>query len=190
MCGIIAGIHDNIFLVLLAGLVQLQNRGYDSAGISLYNNESKSFEVFKKASTEKKGALTFLEEYSEKVNEFKINKYIGIGHTRWATHGAKTDKNAHPHVSNNGEFSLVHNGIIENFKELKTLLIESGYVMYSETDTEIIVNLIEMKYRILKDVKEAIREAINMLKGTWGLQLQVSIRLIFFIVIFLEVQYW
>ena len=169
MCGIIAGIHDNIFLVLLAGLVQLQNRGYDSAGISLYNNESKSFEVFKKASTEKKGALTFLEEYSEKVNEFKINKYIGIGHTRWATHGAKTDKNAHPHVSNNGEFSLVHNGIIENFKELKTLLIESGYVMYSETDTEIIVNLIEMKYRILKDVKEAIREAINMLKGTWGL---------------------
>ena len=171
MCGIIAGIYEDIFLVLLAGLVQLQNRGYDSAGISLFNAEKQCFKVFKKASINKKSALNFLEECSEKINtkELPWNNYIGIGHTRWATHGAKTDKNAHPHVSNSGEFSLVHNGIIENFKELKALLAENGYTMYSETDTEIIVNLIEYKYKSLKDVKEAIKKAIGMLKGTWGL---------------------
>ena len=169
MCGIIAGIYEDIFLVLLAGLVQLQNRGYDSAGISLFDTQKQCFEVFKKASTNDKSALSFLEEYAEQLNTKNVNNYIGIGHTRWATHGAKTDKNAHPHVSNSGEFSLVHNGIIENFKEIKALLLENGYTIRSETDTEIIVNLIEYKYKTLKDVKEAIKEAISMLKGTWGL---------------------
>lgn len=169
MCGIIAGIYEDIYCILLAGLVQLQNRGYDSAGISLFDTQKQCFELFKKASTNEKSALNFLEEYAEQLNTKELNNYIGIGHTRWATHGAKTDKNAHPHVSNSGEFSLVHNGIIENFKELKAMLTENGYTMRSETDTEIIVNLIEYKYKTLKDVKEAIKEAISMLKGTWGL---------------------
>lgn len=169
MCGIIAGIYENIFLVLLAGLQQLQNRGYDSAGISLFNAEKQCFELFKKASISDKSALNFLEEYAEQLNTKELNNYIGIGHTRWATHGAKTDKNAHPHVSNSGEFSLVHNGIIENFKELKALLLANGYTMYSETDTEIIVNLIEYKYKTLQNVREAITQTVNMLKGTWGL---------------------
>lgn len=178
MCGIIAGIYENIFFVLLAGLIQLQNRGYDSAGISLYNLEKKCFEVFKKASVNNKSALEFLDAMSKNIEnqtrenqtrENEINNYIGIAHTRWATHGAKTDKNAHPHVSNNGDFSLVHNGIIENFKELKEMLIDEGYVMHSETDSEIVVNLIELKYKKIGDVKEAIKQAVDMLKGTWGL---------------------
>lgn len=173
MCGIIAGIYENIFLVLLSGLVQLQNRGYDSAGISLFNSITKKFEIYKKASIDNKTALKYLDSLKEeiivKINNETINNFIGIGHTRWATHGAKTDKNAHPHISNNGEFSLVHNGIIENFRELKAMLIQEGYVMRSETDSEIVVNLIEFNYKKSNNVKDAIKNTVNMLKGTWGL---------------------
>ena len=176
MCGIIAGIYENIFMILLEGLKQLQNRGYDSAGISLYNSEKHGFEIFKKASSDNSSAIDYLKEISYLLennnnnnDNDNNNNYVGIGHTRWATHGAKTDKNAHPHISNNGEFSLVHNGIIENFKELKAMLIKEGYVMRSETDSEIVVNLIEFNYKKRNNVKDAIKDTVNMLKGTWGL---------------------
>lgn len=172
MCGIIAGISENIFFVLLAGLRQLQNRGYDSAGVSLYDLDKKLFRVFKKASIDNKSALEYLDELSNDIKGdvySNLDNNIGIAHTRWATHGAKTDKNAHPHLSNSGAFALVHNGIIENFKELKELLVENGYVMHSETDSEIIVNLIEFNYNKSENIKQAIKETLASLKGTWGL---------------------
>ena len=158
MCGIIAGIYQDVYTVLLNGLLQLQNRGYDSAGICVIGDE---FNIIKKASDEI-SAIDYL-----KKNTLSGN--IGIGHTRWATHGAKTDNNSHPHISMCGKFSLVHNGIIENYKDLKILLEENGYIMKSQTDTEIIVNLISFYYKSLNNVEDALERTIEKLEGTWGL---------------------
>ena len=158
MCGIIAGIYDNIYKILLEGLVQLQNRGYDSAGIAIINEEIK---CIKKASTSTLSAIEYL-------NTHHINGKIGIGHTRWATHGEKNDINSHPHISMCGKFALVHNGIIENYNELKNMLLENGYVMCSQTDTEIIVNLLSF-YKKNNSTENAILKLINILEGTWGL---------------------
>ena len=97
-----------------------------------------------------------------------INSYIGLGHTRWATHGGKTDNNAHPHMSNNGNIILVHNGIINNFNELKSKLKDEGYIFSSETDTEVIANLIEY-YLEDNNIEDAINKTISDLEGTWAL---------------------
>lgn len=180
MCGIIAGISPHISHLLLDGLKQLQNRGYDSAGISLYNSD-KSFSTLKKASIKDNSALSYLERnITQEISELTL----GIGHTRWATHGAKNDVNSHPHTSYNSSFVLVHNGIIENYKEIKQLLENNGIVNVSETDTECIVNLMafhyeQLKVEVEKDnkkrvedvnyVKIAIRKTIDILEGTWGL---------------------
>jgi glucosamine--fructose-6-phosphate aminotransferase (isomerizing) len=189
MCGIIAGISPHIATLLLDGLKQLQNRGYDSAGISLYNNDSdsyfdsesdNSFFTIKKASTSDTSALTYLERKiteSESESESVIinENTIGIGHTRWATHGAKNDINSHPHTSYNGSFVLVHNGIIENYQNIKEILKKNGIINVSETDTECIVNLLAFHYEKEKEkdnkkrVEDAIRKTVDMLEGTWGL---------------------
>ena len=164
MCGIVAGIYENIYTVLLDGLIQLQNRGYDSAGIAVLNNcinMNNNIHLIKKASTKEISAI----EYLKKNN---IDGSIGIGHTRWATHGGKTDKNSHPHMSNCNRFCVVHNGIIENYEELKEMLIEKGYIMQSETDTEVIANLLSYYFSI-QSVEESIHKLINVLQGTWGL---------------------
>ena len=160
MCGIIAGIYENVYDILLMGLIQLQNRGYDSAGIcTLVNNK---FEMIKKASTDTESSINYLTNNNLKGN-------IGIGHTRWATHGAKTDINSHPHISNCEKFTLVHNGIIENYKELQEFLEKNEYTMKSQTDTEIIVNLLSYYYKITQNIESSIEKTIEKLEGTWGL---------------------
>jgi len=162
MCGIIAGISPKVVELLLLGLKQLQNRGYDSAGITTITN--KKFHTTKYASGEN-AAL----EYIEKEKEKHIGSSIGIAHTRWATHGPKTDINSHPHISQSGNFSLVHNGIIENYLDLKKILEENKIKCISETDTEVIVNMIEWYYASEKDVHKAIEKTLVQLQGTWAL---------------------
>ena len=164
MCGIIGLISEGTSAnYILDGLKQLQNRGYDSAGICM--NLDNNFILKKYSSKEKETAIFKL---NKNLNSFK-NSNIGIGHTRWATHGAKNDTNSHPHISSDGNFSLVHNGIIENYKELKKFLIKEKYKFKSQTDSEVIVNLLSYQYKQFKNVELAIKNTINKLEGTWGL---------------------
>ncbi len=172
MCGIFGIVVNNknktnICDLVINGLNQLQNRGYDSAGICAIQEDS--FTIKKYASTNKVNAL-------DKLISMKLNFQadIGIGHNRWATHGMKTDINAHPHLSNDGKFVIVHNGIIENYNELKTMLIEKGFTFYSQTDTEVIVNLLQYNYTLnpSTDVFAIIKKTIEELSGTYGLLIQ------------------
>ena len=161
MCGISAFIgNNNAFKRILDSLLQLQNRGYDSAGISVLENGE--IITRKHASTNEHTALDLLSTYNYESN-------IGIGHTRWATHGAKTDINSHPHVSFNSNFSLVHNGIIENYQEIKTFLASKGINNKSQTDTEVIVNLIAHHFEESSNVMDAIEKTTEQLTGTWGI---------------------
>lgn len=161
MCGIVGFVgQGNTKDILLAGLSRLEYRGYDSAGIALY---SQPFTVVK--------AVGKLEELKKKVassKECQLPYSMGIGHTRWATHGKASEKNAHPHLSMHKEVVLVHNGIIENFAELKTFLQEEGYSFYSDTDTEVAVNLIEYYYRKDKDILKALFSVQKELKGSYA----------------------
>ena len=161
MCGIVGFVGQrNTKDILLAGLSRLEYRGYDSAGIALY---SQPFTMVK--------AVGKLEELKKKVSASKdcqLPYSMGIGHTRWATHGKASEKNAHPHLSMHKEVVLVHNGIIENFAELKTFLQEQGYSFYSDTDTEVAVNLIEYYYRKDKDILKALFSVQKELKGSYA----------------------
>jgi len=174
MCGIFGIVLNtknikktDICDLLINGLLQLQNRGYDSAGICSIQNDQ--FTINKYASKNNINALDKL--VSMKLN---YNADIGIGHNRWATHGMKTDINAHPHLSNDKNFVIVHNGIIENYTELKNMLIGEGFTFYSQTDTEVIVNLLQYNYNISnnKNVFETIKKTIGELSGTYGLLIQ------------------
>ena len=161
MCGIVGFVgQGNTKDILLAGLSRLEYRGYDSAGIALY---SQPFTVVK--------AVGKLEELKKKVaadKECQLPYSMGIGHTRWATHGKASEKNAHPHLSMHKEVVLVHNGIIENFAELKNFLQEQGYSFYSDTDTEVAVNLIEYYYRKDKDILKTLFSVQKELKGSYA----------------------
>ncbi|WP_315369195.1 glutamine--fructose-6-phosphate transaminase (isomerizing) [Oribacterium sinus] len=161
MCGIVGFVgQGNTKDILLAGLSRLEYRGYDSAGIALY---SQPFTMVK--------AVGKLEELKKKVSASKdcqLPYSMGIGHTRWATHGKASEKNAHPHLSMHKDVVLVHNGIIENFAELKTFLQEQGYSFYSDTDTEVAVNLIEYYYRKDKDILKALFSVQKELKGSYA----------------------
>lgn len=165
MCGITAILskkNTNVLSVILNSLFQLQNRGYDSAGIAFFNNTQ--MEVYKKASTKQQDSLEYLKQPIE--NHLSLPIDCCIGHTRWATHGGKTDINSHPHTSSKGLVTLVHNGIIENFATLKQEL-SSEFV--SDTDTEVIANLIE--YYLLKtnNIETSIEQCTKRLEGTYGL---------------------
>lgn len=166
----------------MSGLEQLQNRGYDSAGIctlsSIDNsnnintgNTKTEFIIDKVASTENSTAISVLKE--REMNH--LDRNIGIGHTRWATHGPKTDTNAHPHTDCYNTFSIVHNGIIENYQELKSMLLSKGFTFKSQTDTEVIANLLSFEYIQTTPqpehlrVKKAIANTIQQLSGTFAL---------------------
>lgn len=166
MCGIIGCISLNCFQILLNGLKQLQNRGYDSAGICTI--KYKNYNIIKYASTDKESALDKIEKY-ESLNKLHQDSLIGIGHTRWATHGGKTDENSHPHMSYDNKIVLVHNGIIENYSELKYELEKKGIKFKSQTDTEVIVNLLADNYNEIKDFLKALQLTLTQLEGTWGL---------------------
>jgi len=160
MCGIVGYIGDkNAFPILINGLKRLEYRGYDSAGISILKEEIRV--------SKKQGKVADLEQY---VSDKDVSGTIGIGHTRWATHGEPNDTNAHPHTSANGHFVLIHNGIIENYTSLKDKLTGRGYTFYSETDTEVLANLIEYIYLKGKVSAEvAVRLALTKVIGAYGL---------------------
>lgn len=161
MCGIVGYIgKKDTTKILLDGLKELEYRGYDSAGIAVLKDNK--IDVFK--------ALGKLINLEEKVNSSASNDYhLGIGHTRWATHGKPTELNAHPHL---GEYSyVVHNGIIENYKELKDELIEKGHKFVSQTDTEVIVHLFENFYNQLNDTTKAFKNTISRLEGAFSILL-------------------
>ncbi|HZW77277.1 MAG TPA: glutamine--fructose-6-phosphate transaminase (isomerizing) [Flavobacteriaceae bacterium] len=162
MCGIVGYIgQKDAFPIILKGLKRLEYRGYDSAGIAIYNGSE--IEVSKTA-----GKVSALEEKSNK--EISRKGSLGIGHTRWATHGEPNDVNSHPHTSNSGDLVMIHNGIIENYGTLKTELKKRGYVFHSDTDTEVLVNLIEDVQRN-ESVKlgKAVQIALNQVVGAYAI---------------------
>lgn len=161
MCGIVGYIGDkDVYPILIQGLQRLEYRGYDSAGLAIFNDTLKVYKC--------KGRVADLEKF---VEDKDISGCIGIGHTRWATHGEPNDRNAHPHTSMNGDFVIVHNGIIENYAELKADLIKKGYSFKSDTDTEVLVNLIEYYYRNADHVSAeiAVRMALSKVVGAYGI---------------------
>ena len=160
MCGIVAYVgHQQAAPIIIKGLKRLEYRGYDSAGISLLNG---GLNVYKK-----KGKVSDLEGL---LDGSTLTSTIGIGHTRWATHGEPNDVNAHPHRSNSGKITLIHNGIIENYSALKQELLNKGYSFKSETDTEVLVNFIdEILHHQQCDLAEAVRLALNAVVGAYAI---------------------
>lgn len=162
MCGIVGYIgKEQAAPILLGGLSKLEYRGYDSAGIAVRNDEKSTIDIVKA-----KGRLKIL---SDKVDGGHAIKGIcGIGHTRWATHGGPSEANAHPHCSEDRSVVLVHNGIIENYQELKAKLMKSGYTFYSETDTEIAAKLVDYYYKKTSDPLEAISRTMLRVRGAYA----------------------
>ena len=159
MCGIIGYIGDSkASPILLNGLRKLEYRGYDSAGMATVN-EGK-IEIRKDAGR--------IDKIDSDLNFGEMGGTIGIGHTRWATHGGVTQANAHPHVSNNRKIAVIHNGIVENFQELRKFLKDKGFNFYSETDTEVIPNLIEFEMRGGKNFEEAVISILKKLEGYYA----------------------
>ncbi len=162
MCGIVGYIGDkDAYPILINGLKRLEYRGYDSAGIAIIGKKTKIFK--------KKGKVNDL---VNSVKENDVSGHIGIGHTRWATHGEPNDVNAHPHTSQKGKFTVIHNGIIENYSRLKNRLEDRNYVFKSKTDTEVLANLIEYIY--IKgageiDAEQAVRLALSKVIGAYGI---------------------
>ena len=159
MCGIVGYIGKNDAApILINGLTSLEYRGYDSAGIALMDNNA--IKVFK----EKGRVKNILEN-----NQINIKSTMGIAHTRWATHGAPSKRNAHPHMDNSEEFAVVHNGIIENYLELKDFLVSKGYHFDSDTDSEVIPNLMHYYYKETNDVLTSLAKSIKVLKGSFAI---------------------
>ncbi|MFL0205986.1 glutamine--fructose-6-phosphate transaminase (isomerizing) [Aquirufa sp. 2-AUSEE-184A6] len=158
MCGIVAYIGKQAaYPVILKGLKRLEYRGYDSSGIALFGETVNTFK--------KKGRVAELEAWDEEIISTAT---VGIGHTRWATHGEPSDANAHPHTSNSGRLTLVHNGIIENYGSLKQELVQKGYTFKSETDTEVLVNFIEdIQINNNSSLEEAMRIALKRVVGAY-----------------------
>ncbi len=160
MCGIIGYIGKKDSLdILLEGLKRMEYRGYDSSGISLLSDDNELITIKKKGRIQK---------LVDKINGKQYPSHTGIAHTRWATHGEPNDINAHPHNDCKNEISIVHNGVVENFKSLKDYLISKGHKFISETDTEIIVHLIE-EFAKDNDLLTAVKKSLKKIRGTYGL---------------------
>mgnify|MGYP003641744889 FL=1 len=162
MCGIVGYIgYREAYPIVIKGLKRLEYRGYDSAGVMVY--DGKEIKLCKT-----KGKVADLEEKA--ANELTMNGTIGIGHTRWATHGVPNDVNSHPHFSNSGDLVIIHNGIIENYAPLKEELIKRGYVFHSDTDTEVLVNLIEeIQKQEGTKLGKAVQIALNQVVGAYAI---------------------
>lgn len=160
MCGIVGYIGPKkAYPILIKGLTRLEYRGYDSAGVALQNG---SLRVFKK-----KGKVAELVDFAKNQD---TSGNVGMGHTRWATHGRPDDTNAHPHTSTSGRLVLIHNGIIENYAVLKSALLRHGYTFKSETDTEVLVNLIEeVQKQENLPIEEAVRQALTRVHGAYAI---------------------
>ena len=162
MCGIVGYIgHREAYPIVIKGLQRLEYRGYDSAGIALYDGNNINL-------SKTKGKVEDLKKRSEAT--ISLNGNLGLGHTRWATHGVPNDVNSHPHYSNSGELVIIHNGIIENYESIKKELTNRGYVFHSDTDTEVLVNLIE-EVKKTEDVKlgKAVQIALNQVVGAYAI---------------------
>ena len=162
MCGIVAYIgNKNAYPIIVKGLKRLEYRGYDSAGLALLNGDLNIYKI--------KGKVSQLEAFAADKD---LRGAIGIGHTRWATHGEPNDINAHPHLSDNGRLAIIHNGIIENSDSLKKLLTRDGHTFTSETDTEVLVQFIgsvQQKYNL--PIEEAVRQALGSVIGAYAIVL-------------------
>ncbi len=159
MCGIVGAVADReVSGILLAGLQRLEYRGYDSAGVALRTENG--IDIRK--------TVGKVSELCESIGDQPLAGKLGIAHTRWATHGAPSDLNAHPHVSND-RIALAHNGIIENYETLRDELIGAGYQFASETDSEVIVHLVDFHYQALGDLLEAVRTAVKRLEGAYAI---------------------
>jgi glucosamine--fructose-6-phosphate aminotransferase (isomerizing) len=161
MCGIVGYIGQReAYPIIIKGLKRLEYRGYDSAGVTTYNNKKITL-------VKKQGKVVGLEE---KAKDFDTSGSIGLGHTRWATHGEPSDINSHPHKSNSGDLVLIHNGIIENYASIKEVLISRGYEFFSDTDTEVLVNLIEdVKKQENVSLGKAVRKALTQVVGAYAI---------------------
>lgn len=167
MCGIIGFTGKTEAVpILLDGLERLEYRGYDSAGVAVVSSDGR-LQVEKS-----KGRLTALRKLL--ASQAPLSGCIGIGHTRWATHGEPSDMNAHPHVGQDGKIAVVHNGIIENYLEIKQSLMRKGIVFTSDTDTEVIVQLLEYYYRKQSDLLEAVYAVLKRIKGAYALGILCS----------------
>ena len=180
MCGITfiySKKTENALKHIFNSLELIQNRGYDSIGVCYYNSLTSKYEIIKRASTSKQDCFDLVQSLYETNNLEQQVKYkqelfskIALGHTRWATHGGKTDYNAHPHISQHKQIILVHNGIINNFMTIKEFLQSKNYIFYSDTDSEVIANLIEYYIIIMEcNIEEALNKALSQLEGTWAL---------------------
>ncbi|MBT7727073.1 MAG: glutamine--fructose-6-phosphate transaminase (isomerizing) [Flavobacteriales bacterium] len=165
MCGIVAYVGNRrAFPILIKGLQRLEYRGYDSAGVGLIAQDHNKITVYKQS-----GKVSDLLDY---IGEKDTNGSIGIGHTRWATHGAPNQQNSHPHDSSDNSFSLIHNGIIENYASLKSMLEQKGYIFKSDTDSEVLMYLIEDVYNNdseVNDLYKSIRVALNEVVGAYAI---------------------
>ena len=158
MCGIVGYTGPReAYPIIIKGLQRLEYRGYDSTGVALLNG---GLNVYKK-----KGKVA---ELADTLVGENLHAHIGIGHTRWATHGEPSDRNAHPHTSSSGKLAMIHNGIIENYAQLKQELSNKGYTFKSDTDTEVLLNFIEeIKKNNKCDLEEAIRVALKRVTGAY-----------------------
>ncbi|KUG26890.1 glucosamine--fructose-6-phosphate aminotransferase [hydrocarbon metagenome] len=160
MCGIVGYIgNKNSVPILIDGLKRLEYRGYDSAGVGILTKDKA--EVYKR-----EGKVSELEKY---ISELKLNSKIGIGHTRWATHGIPNEVNAHPHFNPEKTLLVIHNGIIENYSVLKKSLRDEGYQFVSDTDTEVLVNMIDVFLKKGQNLCNAVRYALSKVEGTYGI---------------------